>query len=531
VLTAVEDTLKEQNSELTPAAYFAALLALLKQHNPGGQLAVEEEIAPAVLYLLDLILPEVSIPLLRTKFSQLATSFAPVLSARNAGAPIIRSCIGCFESLLLAQDAQAWSLPHTQIGPRAGVQALLQIAMDPRPKVRKRSQEAIGKILQNPPPGPALNHPAAEMCAAAALEDLSVASIDKNRFTNNAGVGSQQTEANVAHALQLVKTVAGASGGWPSRKIDELCELLLRISRSSNEFLTMAAFQVFENIFIGMIDDDTSPKLSRVLEIISELKPSKTDAQLMPSWLAVISRGYDVAAQVEPEQTFEKLPALFVMVSNILDSPAHDVRVSASECLISFLVNLIPSSVLVNPSVFDEKILERLSKSITSLLDIRFQAAWMEVFTVLGAAFDALRWHSWPQLSSVVKQVGELRSNDAFTNKSNADIILSKAIRAMGPDKVLEILPLNLLKPIKGQAGRAWLLPLLRDSVSNTYLSHFRSQLIPLSEVMFQRILDHGAAEKTMEVKIYETVVNQVWAALPGYCDLPLDLKKVNITT
>ena len=40
---------------------------------------------------------------------------------------------------------------------------------------------------------------------------------------------------------------------------------------------------------------------------------------------------------------------------------------------------------------------------------------------------------------------------------------------------------------------------------------------------MFQRVLNHGSEEKTMDIKIFETVVHQVWATFPGYCDLPLD--------
>jgi ribosomal RNA-processing protein 12 len=48
--------------------------------------------------------------------------------------------------------------------------------------------------------------------------------------------------------------------------------------------------------------------------------------------------------------------------------------------------------------------------------------------------------------------------------------------------------------------------------------------MVALSELMFQRVLDHGATERTMEVKIFETIVNQIWSTLPGYCDLPLDL-------
>ena len=68
------------------------------------------------------------------------------------------------------------------------------------------------------------------------------------------------------------------------------------------------------------------------------------------------------------------------------------------------------------------------------------------------------------------------------------------------------------------------MLPLLRDSVYNAKLGHFRSEMVPLSEILFQKVIDHGEREKTMEIKVFETVVQQIWSILPGYCDLPTDL-------
>ena len=41
---------------------------------------------------------------------------------------------------------------------------------------------------------------------------------------------------------------------------------------------------------------------------------------------------------------------------------------------------------------------------------------------------------------------------------------------------------------------------------------------------MIQRVEDNRNSEKTMEIKIFETLVQQIWALLPGYCNLPLDL-------
>lgn len=524
LLLAIEDTLRQQKSDFTPTAYFAALLSLLSRQITA-QGITNKDSAGATVYLIDLFTPHVPAPLLRSKFTEILTSLAPALTHNDAEAPFLRSSIGCLESLLVVQDARAWELPQTQISPRRAVAGLLQISVDGRPKVRKRAQEALAKVLANPPPSPSLDHPAADMCAETALKMLHDIAEAATRMRKHKGnKDALNKDPDLIHTLQLIKTIATSSGGWPSRKIEMLCELLLDISRSTNEYLTMAAFDIFEVIFAGMADELASQKLPRLLEIISELQPSKNDSQLLPPWIAVISRGYEVSAQIEPEDTFMKLPELFTMVAEFLTSSSHNIRISASECLISFLANLIPESAIIEPSIFDEKVLEKVAKIAQSLLSVKYQTAWMEVFNVLSAMFETLKWRSDPILKPVLRTVEELRANETFTGKKEADVVISSAISAMGPDSVLGELPLNLPRPPPGQTGRVWMLPLLRDSVHNTKLAHFRTEMVPLSGQLYQRVIDHGEKEKTMEIKVFETVVQQIWSILPGYCDLPLDL-------
>ena len=523
VLTAIEDTLKDQNLELMPTAYFAALLALLPQVISTKGL-VNKESATSVVYLLDLVATYVPAPLLRSKFSQILGNLAPALTHQDVEAPLLRSSMGCLETLLVAQDAAAWALPQTQISPRRAVAGLLVLAVDHRPKVRKRAHESLIKVLKSPPPSPSLDHPAADMCAETSLRSLSDISQATGKKHKGRGQGNEEHHPGLMHALQLVKTIAAASGGWPSKKIDSLCECLLGIARSSNEYLTMAVFDIFEIIFAGMASETASSKLPRLMEVITELRPSQNDSQLLPPWIAILSRGYDVSAQLDPEETFHKLPDLFDMISKFLASMSHNIRISASECLISFVANCVPLTAVVEPSIFDEKVLEKIGKSATNLLSVQYQSAWMETFNVLSALFGALRWRSSPLLNDVVKAVGDLRGNGSFNGKKEADIVLGKAIEAMGPEVILGLLPLNLLKPRAGQPGRAWLLPILRQHIVNTNLMHFRSEFVPLSEAIFQKVLENGDSEKTLEVKIFETLVQQIWALLPGYCSLPLDL-------
>ncbi len=523
MLQAVESTLKEQNTAPTPTGYFAALLALLQNANSSG--AVNTELALPAVYLLDVVTPYAPDALLRSKFTQILTLLAPVLLMPDAEAILLRTSIGCLESLLLAQDAASWELSVAQVGPRRAVAGLLNLALETRPKIRRRAQDALKRVLRNPPPSPALDHPAADMCAQTALknlEDLAAQAVAARKGKKASAAAAHDPE--LIHALQLVKTVAAASGGWPSTKIESLCELLLNIAKTGNEYMTVAVFEIFEMIFEGMSEEVSSAKLPRLMEIISELRPSANDTQLVPPWLAILSRGYDVSAQLEPEETFQHLPELFSMVAQFLESQSENIRISASECLISFMANCVPQQVIVDPSIYDEKTLEKIAKTAESLLTVQFQAAWLQTFNVLAAMFLSLRWRANPILLSVTKTIGDIRENASFRNNKEADEVIGQAVRAMGPEAVLSVLPLNLVKPIKGQGGRAWMLPTLRDYTSNTNLAHFKSEMVPLSEIMFQRVLEHGDAPKTMEIKIYETLVQQVWSILPGYCDLPLDL-------
>ena len=521
VLSSIEETLTDQKTKFTPTAYFAALLALLKQCASASS---DNEVVLSTIYLLDVVTSHVPASLLRSQFNTILSLLAPYLEANRHNAPLLRSAIGCLESLLVAQNAAAWDLPQSQTSPRQTVLALLTLAIDSRPKIRKRAQEAIAKILKTPLPGPAIDHPVAELCAVAAQNNLKNTVGLVPQAKRQKGRPDDSHEPAVIHALQLTKTIAVASGGWPSKSIEALCELLLSISRSKSDYLVMSAFEVFEVIFEGMQDEVSSTKLQRLLEAIVDLKPSQNDSQLLPAWIAILSRGHGTAAVVEPAGTFAKLPDLFDLVAAFLASPSHNIRVSASECLVSFFANCIPDSAISDPSVFDESLLEQVSKKALGLLSVKYQTAWMEVFTALSALLDALRWRGDPYLLPIVKAIGELRGNEGFQGKKEADEVLGHAIRNLGPGAVLNVLPHNLIKPQPGQPGRAWLLPLLRDHVSNTNLAHFKSELVPLSEAMYQRVIDHGNSEKTVDIKIFETVVQQVWATLPGYCYLPLDV-------
>ncbi|BFZ64427.1 pre-rRNA processing protein [Saitoella coloradoensis] len=505
VLGAVEDTLRAQDiEEFTPTAYFGALLTLLDQSISN------KELAASTLYLLDAVTPSTPHGILRSKFDQILGLLAPALGSigSEADAPLIRSTIGCFEALLIAQDAAAWSQPAS--GSRKALLAILTLTLDPRPKVRKRAVDAVNKVLSEPPPNPSLDHPASHMCAENALRVVrELTSVKKKNFDN----------AKIIHALQLVKAIASIGSGWPAKEVEPLCEVLLRVSETGDGYLTMAGFEVFKVVFEKLGEEFKADKLQRTLDSVYELRPSDKDSTLLPSWLAVTAQGYTSYAAVDEVAAFSRVPTLFKAILPYLRSDATTIRSSAAECLSTIVLNVFPDDL----STVDTRLLTDIASSVQEALTIRYRLAWREVFGILKNLFQKLGRAADPYLVDIVKAVGELRSADNFEGKQEANHVLGAAIKGMGPESVLRVLPLNLENAGPNVVGRAWLLPVLRDSITNTRLAHFVEEFIPLSERLFQRVVEHEGA-KTIEVKLYETLVDQIWSLLPGYCSLPTDL-------
>ena len=69
----------------------------------------------------------------------------------------------------------------------------------------------------------------------------------------------------------------------------------------------------------------------------------------------------------------------------------------------------------------DDKILEKLARTLRDLLSVKYQTAWMEVFNIQTAAFEVLHWKAYPLLKNVLQSIGDLRGNDSFAGKKEED--------------------------------------------------------------------------------------------------------------
>jgi len=162
LLNAIEETLttslKIDTLPHSPTAYFISLLQCLEKavnDVDGGEEIAETEnmgqgaLVPATLYLLGIVIPETPANVIISKLSSLLGSILPLFENAMEHPPALRSLIQIITSLILfASPSVLNSSPLL----KKSWAYLLELNLDPRPKVRHLAQEGVRKVLTTPVP-------------------------------------------------------------------------------------------------------------------------------------------------------------------------------------------------------------------------------------------------------------------------------------------------------------------------------------------------------------------------------------------
>lgn len=161
LLRALESTLQEQKSEKSPTAYFATLLTTLDGTLQKKVIVLGDgDVLPAELYLLALVIPFVPQPVIRTNLNTLLSLTAPLFPDLQANAPPLRSQLTIYNFIFKSLDRSQLDVQ----GVRQAFASILQLCLDPRPKVRKKAADVVKDTLSSPP-SPLSRHPYAERVA------------------------------------------------------------------------------------------------------------------------------------------------------------------------------------------------------------------------------------------------------------------------------------------------------------------------------------------------------------------------------
>ncbi|KAF7732160.1 hypothetical protein EC973_006415 [Apophysomyces ossiformis] len=471
------------------------------------------DVTGAILYLLDQIFPSLPQTVLRSKFGVVMPVLENAYEQHKAEQPVVRSIIGCLQELLAAQDSATWNMPTV----KKAYQLLLILSANAQPKARKRAHDAVRVILSRPPP-PAFVHPAAGLTAEFTLRVL-------YETTKSDQHAAQQT-------LALLQSIVPY---WPPnylltrfpkmQQFTNLCQALLQLPKFNNIFLTKAAFDVFQTLFDAQETDIDEEKFVSLLLAICELKPAAIDERLLPTWLMIVSKAYPAYAKLNPSHCATEMIDVFRLIFNDFHQESRCYRQIAN-CLSTLIDYCVTEEMITEAHTGKVNGLLQIIETAESGLGVHYQPAWIHVMTVHQALFRKLHRASSPLMNGCLAALGELRLSSSETYKEQLDKTLGAAIATMGPENFLNVLPLNLeMTGGSSEIGRAFLLPLLKTYTTNTSLAYFVNVLMPLGDRLAQRAQEAANRELALQAKLYETLVNQIWSLVPGFCDLPYDLR------
>lgn len=170
--------------------------------------------------------------------------------------------------------------------------------------------------------------------------------------------------------------------------------------------------------------------------------------------------------------------------------------------------------------------LHQLSKELQKGLLVQFKSSWGFVIALFVSYFNRFNRDCADFIKLPIQSLSEFAKDPSARFYSITSQALSAAIKILGPQEFLNILPLHLNLPWDSKERREWLLPILQKSITTSTLEYFGKHFLPLLTHIKQQIVEAEKNDNFVEAKHHKVIYNQVWELLPGFCTFPLDVKE-----
>nr|XP_009482464.1 PREDICTED: RRP12-like protein [Pelecanus crispus] len=529
VLAAVTEVIRSQGGKESETEYFGALMTTLEAVESPESLA-------AVAYLLNLVLKRVPSPVLIKKFSDASKAFMGIVSSQacSSSTSALRWVLSCLATLLRKQDLAAWSYPVTlQV-----YHGLLSFCVHTKPKVRKAAQYGVCSVLRGSEfmfgDAAPEHHPAAPSTAKFCVREIEKA-------------GGTKEATTTLHILALLRDLLPC---FPAAMVKTCCETLLRVMTLSHVLVTACAMQAFHSLFSAQLWKREAE--DRVQSQQHWASPGRAlfglvtacAMQAFHSLFSAQERAHVNLGRLQKDLCWAHLPRLFSASMNCFLSPHSQVVAAAAQTLEGPCMTLL--SECVAPHMDDLGTISasapapaahlcKMFRSVEEGLTYRFHAAWDEVLRVLEVFFETCGKQCHPIMRKCLRSLCDLRLSPHFPYTAEVDQAVGAAVSAMGPEVLLEAVPLEIDgKEETLDFPRSWLLPVLRDYVQGARLSFFTSYFLPLAATLKSRGeegsmagVSAGAVLGSWECQGAQWDVPSlrgVWTLLPGFCTHPTDV-------
>jgi len=371
--------------------------------------------------------------------------------------------------------------------------------------------------------------------------------------------------------MQLSLTTISTPFPLPSgSSAQSVCELLIRLYPLRQPLLTRHATDTLAALCASSASHMSPRALSDLLSavLLSEDSWDRRDASSSLAMTRLLEEGVLKLAAADPALSAAVLPRIVHVLVPQLASHQGGVRRSTTMALkniidaglqeteVASAVAAMAAAAAGNKSLKKGgsrnkmSSVQRIVSAVESALGPQYRDAWEGSSSVAGELLEKLG--TSPQAAELatglVFRIGQLcagaddlaaaaveNDDDEDGNQQQeeearltmaAQSTLGVALRALGPEAVLHVLPLHLEEGLEGtEEARTWLLPLLRTHIRNTNVEYWHKALLPLARSMGTRAAAVGKnPARQQEAKVCLTLEAQIWATLPSFCSWAKDI-------
>eukprot|EP01100_Stratorugosa_tubuloviscum_P010785 TRINITY_DN469_c0_g1_i6.p1 TRINITY_DN469_c0_g1~~TRINITY_DN469_c0_g1_i6.p1 ORF type:complete len:1145 (-),score=498.18 TRINITY_DN469_c0_g1_i6:22-3396(-) len=461
VLTAIDQIIIEKKTTPTPNAYFALLFTSLADN---WKKTTENE-ASMLLYLIAILIPNVTIAGLRTKFSTIATVFCNLIDTNCESLTILQPLIKCIGYLIRAQDH---SNPWLSQGQTLKLfNFILTITIDSRQKLRKSAIKAIRIIAE-------FNSFSAKECAEVIFpfcEKLFNNSNETdlpNRKKENLLI--QSTLLMLTSVLPVLHRVTIAS---LSQTIIE--NLLNGVFFTQQMVIT--GFECLTMLFNDPKSNISFETTAKLYEKIYELQSLESSSIVFLQFIQLLTSATIKLISFNPNLNLENLS---IALTTLVDS-YYNEDIQVSKCLTENIKKLINSTIDISKINIDnvneqnewntasiEETIANFAEHLQNATLQSYKSNWSQLLIVLTVFFQKLGPYITTFASELFKQTGSLlETMNSNTNNNKIPITpqleqaFEAAIIAIGPKETLELFPIYF-EDDAIRLPRVWILPFIK---------------------------------------------------------------------
>ncbi|KAJ1287145.1 hypothetical protein BS78_03G407800 [Paspalum vaginatum] len=516
---AIRSILLDDGLPLTPASYLPAAVSSLSAAGPADPAA-----ASALASLLAILLPHIpsspsSLP--PHAASESASALADFLSSPDASrlpTGTVRSVVKSLGHLTLHLDAAAdWDAVA------APLEALFAASVDRRAKVRKCAQESVEKLFA---------HLGRCGCAKRA-SNAAIGMFEKHissaqSLTNSSSDVYEGKETEAGHMLgTMVILVPYLSKKAKKKVFSDAYQLLGPCFTLLTRHVLRLLAALLDHLKAESVESEVKSLVSSLVSYLpyDEKKPDDTIVSalhLMKSCLDILVGHSKVWV--------EALPAAFEAASGYLilgRKNSDDIAKVLQDCIESHIdhnVYVTDGSQLTNCDVEDLSDPTGI-KSICLTIDRRLHTCAYppeSILTVVLALFLKLGESSSVFMKDILLTLAQFATKiDKESQLKNVEECIGAALVAMGPDKVLSLIPIAFDED-RLSCSNTWLLPILDKYTYGAPLQLFLEHIVPLAKSVQNA---SNKVKKKRKCKGLKSLTDQLWNLLPSFCRYPIDVQ------